>query len=177
MKLVRKNDQAGFTIPELLVVIVIIGILLAIAIPSFLGARKDGQDSQAHGALRAGLAAERTRYVDYQTYTTDGNALRAIEPNVVWTTTDAKVQGVMAVTGGTPAGSAVVLVSTASSGRQFCIMNVATDQAAAVNGQTQAGTYYKLNTTTFTTPPTTVTFSQCGTSGYTRDQAAGWATS
>lgn len=176
MERISKRGQEGFTIPELLVVIVIIGILLAIAIPSFLGARKDGQDSQAHGALRAGLAAERTRYVDYQTYTTDATALRAIEPNVVWDTTDAKVQGVMVATAGVPAGSVVVLVSTASSGRMFCIMNVATDQTAAVNGVTQAGTYYSKATATYTTPPTTVTASSCdGT--YSRDQAAGWATS
>ncbi len=173
---VKSRGEGGFTIPELLIVIVIIGILLAIAVPSFLGARKDGQDSMAHGSLHSGLAAERTYYVDHQVYTTDATALRTIEPNLLWTTTDAKTQGVMAVTGGSPAGSVVVIASTSPSGYQFCIMQVATDQGSAVNGQTLAGTYYKRNPSTVNPPSTSISLAQCGATGYTRDKTAGWAT-
>jgi type IV pilus assembly protein PilA len=45
-KLTRKN-QKGFTLIELMIVIAIIGILAAIAIPNFLAYRTKGQNSAA----------------------------------------------------------------------------------------------------------------------------------
>lgn len=54
----RKEDK-GFTLVELLVVIVIIGILIAIAIPAFLKFRQNGWESQVKSDLRnAATAAE-----------------------------------------------------------------------------------------------------------------------
>jgi type IV pilus assembly protein PilA len=53
----NKLQQAGFTLVELLIVIVIVGILSAIAIPSFISQRDRAQDAadeaSATGAARA----------------------------------------------------------------------------------------------------------------------------
>src|SRR5215467_12294409 len=84
---VRKRlhgDEGGFTLIELMVVVLIIAILIAIAIPTFLGARQRAQDRAAQSDLRNGLTAEKTFYTDNETYTSDTTVLQGIEPSLQW---------------------------------------------------------------------------------------------
>lgn len=49
----KKNDQRGFTIVELLIVIVVIGILAALVVTTYGGIQAKGRDSQRQSDLSA----------------------------------------------------------------------------------------------------------------------------
>lgn len=65
----RRKDDQGFTLIELMVVVLIIGILIAIAIPSFFNAREQADIVAAKSNLRNGLTAAKTWYAKDATYT------------------------------------------------------------------------------------------------------------
>jgi type IV pilus assembly protein PilA len=78
LKIFRKKGQKGFTLIELMIVIAIIGILAAIAIPQFVTYRQKGYNTQAKAELKSFYTACQAYFADSPTTTTCSEALVAL---------------------------------------------------------------------------------------------------
>ena len=137
------RDDKGFTLIELMVGVFISGVLLAIAIPTFLGARQRAEDRSAQSSLRNAMSAAQVIYTDKALYTdATPAALKLAEPSLTYA----------------PA------VGTASTGpKDICNAATATTWGGSVKsktgkcflirvnaGTTGAGTFYGTTTATCT---------------------------
>jgi type IV pilus assembly protein PilA len=130
--------EGGFTLIELMVVVLIIAILIAIAIPTFLGARARAQDRAAQSNLRNALTAEKTYYTDKQAYTATGTELTAIEPSLVYNgdvspANNNQIYVAIATVTGGAANDQVTLVAKSASGTCFFLRDLADTATSGTN--------------------------------------------
>jgi len=76
--MVSKERSSGFTLVETMVVVLILAVLVAIAVPSYLGFRNQSNDSKAKLHLNQTAKAEMGLYVQDGVYTTNAATLSAM---------------------------------------------------------------------------------------------------
>jgi type IV pilus assembly protein PilA len=78
------KDERGFTLIELMTVILIVAVLILLALPTFLGTRQRAWDRATQADVRNAFAAERAYYTDTLTYTTVPAEMTAIEAAIIY---------------------------------------------------------------------------------------------
>jgi type IV pilus assembly protein PilA len=138
-----EDRQGGFTLIELMVVVMIIAILVGIAIPAFLGARKRAQDTASKSNLRNALSTAQTVFTDTQAYgdsATLKTSLSNEEPSLTFvsnstTSSKAKIVSVKTVkTTGSASEDEVILAAYSGSGKCFFLRHVNTAGLPALSG-------------------------------------------
>jgi type IV pilus assembly protein PilA len=74
------TEERGFTLVELLVVMLIIGLLAALGLSSFLSQRSKAQDAEAKQVIRTASHAIHVFHMDHETFRATAADLEEIEP-------------------------------------------------------------------------------------------------
>ena len=127
------HREAGFSLIELMMVVLVVGMLIAIALPTFLGARTQSQDRAAQSNVRSALVGALTYYAETRTYTgfdaTDGETEI---PSLAWVAPGPPASGQVAIH--VASGPDLLLVALSSSGTYWCVAQVPGSPATSRGG-------------------------------------------
>jgi len=176
----ENETNEGFTLIELMVVLLILGILLAIAIPTFLGTTKGAEDRQAQSDLSNALIAAKAIYTQTGNYPSAAAMVTALtkqEPELSYvsgttgtTTLSTKATKISIYTNATlttsSKGQELIIASySANSGVCWLVKDIDTKTATLTVG---AGDHYNFVTVTAS--------SKCRASTWIAASGAGTAT-
>jgi type IV pilus assembly protein PilA len=108
-------------------VVIIIGLLAAIAIPAFMGQRDKANDAVAKSLVRNAATAVESAFVDTQAYnaTNFDQAIEAIEPNIEVVTSGAANASDDTVLYTSSSADSYVISSTSNSGAVYTLTKAA----------------------------------------------------
>jgi type IV pilus assembly protein PilA len=172
----ERDKEEGFTLIELMVVVLIIAILLAIAIPTFLGARNAANARAAQSNLRNAVTAEQTSWTNTQAFSA---SLSSIEPSLNWVTTstvnNTKANSVMAVVSDT--NQIVVITALGKDNNCWSMAQVNDPADTAIEGTSYTETAPVTGACSSPTAPANATPTASGSASASTSTAGTWYTS
>ena len=136
----RTTDQDGFTLVELMVVVVIIALLMAISVPVFLGLQRRAQNRGAQSSLRDAFTAARSFHTDQDSFAGfDAAEGEDIEHTLQWADGPANAHRQINIEAAT--ATEVILTMLSSSGQIFCMADSSTAPTGAIRGIGDATSY------------------------------------
>lgn len=132
----RISREEGFTLIELMVVVLIIAVLVAIAIPSFLGFRTSAQDRSAQTVLRNGVLSQKGYWTDNQGYASTEAALQTFETTIRVGTNPGELEIPHLSNNAGAVADTVCMQAVSDSGHRFAvyISSDAAEEYASANG-------------------------------------------
>ena len=163
---VETGEDSGFTLIELMVVLLILAILLAIAIPTFLGVTGGANDRATQSNLNTALTTAKSQgTLNGQSYSSlTAATLKTAEPSLNWTTGAATKQGDVSFAISND-GNGIVLAAISKNANKcwYAVDNLSTLTVAAGDAE-YGGATPSLTGTATAAPSGPGTFYASGTS-------------
>jgi type IV pilus assembly protein PilA len=151
----RHLGDDGFTMVELMVVVLVIGVLIAIALPSFLGARTRALDGAAKQSASLALRSAKIVYTDHSDYNEASvSALETSEPSLDYVDGVTPSSGSLSVSRDVPDADTFTAAVWSTAGTCFFIRDRAglgVDRGAITSGS--AADCWAANTASVTFTP------------------------